>query len=246
METRPPQIKINTNHNKPMKTPANRRVSSRPKLIAVCALTLSTMGSLSAANILLNSGFESGTAADADNWGEFGASSNAISGRSDVSPFTGTHHAYMAIDNTTTVSGAALFVEQNLGANTIDSSKTYDLTFYAKSDTTDFTGINMFAQIQWLDQDGSDGGGFKGETLQSLIGFGPGLNTSYQQFSMSGLTPAAGSDSFLVRFQLAAGAISGIQNGLSVDDISLSQVPEPSSSILLGLGALALLRRRRH
>ncbi len=74
----------------------------------------------------------------------------------------------------------------------------------------------------------------------SLIGLG--INDSYQQFSLD-LTAAAGADSFLLRFQLSAGAVTGIANGVYVDDVALT--PAPGALALVGLGGLAATRRRR-
>lgn len=174
------------------------------------------------ANFLANGGFEDGTGADADNWNELGAGATSTVGRSTNEPASGTAHAYMEVDNTVTQAGAAVYVDQTLGARLIDPSLLYDLSFQAKSDSTDFTGMNLFVQVQWLDQDGSHGGGVVSETLESLISYGPGLGTSYQAFSLTGLNPTAGADSVTVRFQLSAGADPGLDNGLLVDDVVLA------------------------
>ena len=98
-----------------------------------------------------------------------------------------------------------------------------------------------------LDQDGSDGGGVKGQTLTSLIG--AGIGTSYQTFSLLDIDVPDGADSFLLRFQISSGPIEGIANGLWIDNVSLSVVggvvPEPASWGLLLMGSLAFARRRR-
>lgn len=193
--------------------------------------------------VLLNGGFEAGTGGDADNWGEL-AGPAGVTERNSGMPNTGSWAAYMSVDHVNNApAAAAYFIEQNLGANTIDASAPYNLTFSAKVDSTDQTGINAFVQIQWLDQDGSDGGGVKGEMLTSL--FDLGITTDYQQFSFLGLDVPDGADSFLLRFQLAAGPVDQIQNGLWVDDASLFRVPAPAGAALLGLGGLAAARRRR-
>lgn len=194
------------------------------------------------AGILLNSGFESGTGTDADNWGQISGPAGSVTRSSDA-PRTGAFSAHMSFDHiNNAAAGAAYFFEQNLGANTINNALDYNLSFWARSENDVFTGTDMFVQIQWLDQDGSDGGGFKGETLVSLVG--QGLNTSYQRFTLNDLNAADGSDSFLLRFQVSAGAVDNIANGMFVDDASLSAVPEPTSLSLLALGSLAVLCRR--
>ena len=195
------------------------------------------------ADILLNSGFESGTNGDAAEWEEIvGGAAGSVT-RSSVAPRTGSFSAHMSFDHiNNTEAAGAYFFQQNLGANTINNSLAYNLSFWARSENNDFEGADMFVQIQWLDQDGSDGGGFKGETLISLVG--QGLNTDYQRFTLNDLNPSDGSDSFLLRFQVSAGAVAGTANGMFVDDASLSVVPEPTSLLVLVCGALTLLCRR--
>lgn len=213
----------------------------RSYTLTAIVLAAALVGSASA-NIVANPGFELGMGTDADSWSEFvnGASGSVV--RTDVSPHSGTYHGYMAVDHINNSPAAgAYFFEQNLGANTIDNALNYDLSFFAKVDSTDFTGVDIFYQILWLDQDGSDGGGVKGETLQSLIGLG--VNTSYQQFGLYDVDVPDGTDSYLLRFQVSAGPISGIAQGLYVDDIALTAIPEPASLLLLGLAALCARRR---
>jgi hypothetical protein len=219
----------------------NRPVAT---LLATGLMSLSLAGAASAANILLNPGFELGTGADADNWAEFGSPPAGTTARQVLQPFSGDFHIYMKVDNLNNPpAGVALFAEQIQGVGSIDNSLNYNLSFYAKSDTTDFTGVNMFYQLQWLDQDGSDGGGLKGEILNSLVD--GGINTTYQQFVLNNINVPDGADSFLLRFQLAAGAVDDIVQGLSVDNAVLEAVPEPSSLSLLALAGLFAMKRRR-
>ncbi len=201
------------------------------------------LAATASANVLSNAGFELGTGADAADWGEIVAGASGTVGRSSIAPHSGSYAAYMRVDHINNpISAGAYFVEQNLGANTIDNALNYDLSFFAKVDSTNFTGVNCFYQVLWLDQDGSHGGGVKGETLTSLIGLG--VNTSYQQFSFNDINIPDGADSFLLRFQLAAGPIAGIVQGLWVDDAALAPVPEPASMMLLSLAGAFLVRRR--
>ena len=218
-------------------------MNTNMSLVAI-ALLSGIAANASAQNILLNSGFESGSGADADNWAEILGGPSGTVGRSSAMPNTGSFSAYMSFDHINNpAAGGAYFMEQVLPVGSINPATQYDLSFFAKTDTSDFTGMDTFVQILWLDQDGSNGGGVQGQMLTSLIGLG--INNAYQPFNMNGLNVPAGADSLLIRFQLSAGAVNNIANGLYVDNASLAPVPAPASAALLGLGGLLTARRRR-
>ncbi|MCA9276458.1 MAG: PEP-CTERM sorting domain-containing protein [Phycisphaerales bacterium] len=213
------------------------------KNITAIAL-LAAVATTASANIVLNAGFEAGSGADAADWAEILGGPSGTVGRSMAMPNSGSYSAYMSFDHINNpAAGGAYFIEQNQPVGSITALESYDLSFFAKVDSTNFVGMDTFVQILWLDQDGSNGGGVRGEQLTSLIGLG--ITDSFQQFSLNGLVAAEGADSFLLRFQLSAGAVTDIANGLYVDDVSLTQVPAPASAALLGLGGLVATRRRR-
>lgn len=209
--------------------------------IALAACSIFGIAASASANIIMNSGFEAGSGSDAADWAEILGGPSGTVGRSTANPFSGAASAYMSFDHiNNAAAGGAYFIEQNQPVGSTTAGSDYNLSFYAMVDSASFVGMDTFVQILWLDQDASDGGGVKGETLVSLIGLG--INESYQQFSLD-LTAAAGSDSFLLRFQLSAGAVDNIANGVYVDDVALT--PTPASAALLGLGGLFATRRRR-
>lgn len=189
-------------------------------LVALFSATL--LEAPASANILLNPGFESGSGTEADDWLQVvGAAGTTV--RSTAMPFTGTAHMYMQFDHFINPAAPTPYaIEQNPGVGTIDNTQNYDFSFYAKVDSTDFTGVDMFYQILWLDQDASHGGGVKGETLTLLVP--QGINTTYQQFGLSNMDVPDGADSYLLRFQLSPGAVADIANGLYIDDVSLAIV----------------------
>jgi len=218
-------------------------MNAKMSLFAIAILSGITAPS-AAQNVLLNSGFEAGSGADADNWAEIIGGPSGTSGRSNAMPNSGAFSAYMSFDHINNpAAGGAYFMEQVLPVGSINPATQYDLAFAAQMDSTDFTGMDTFVQILWLDQDGSNGGGVQGEMLTSLIGLG--ISDSYQPFNMNGLNVPAGADSLLIRFQVSAGDVNNIANGLYVDDVSLAPVPAPASAALLGLGGLLTARRRR-
>ncbi len=198
----------------------------------------------SASNILLNPGFEAGVGGDATDWEQIGGPAGSTS-RSGSMPASGSFSALMAADHiNNTPTADVYFIQQVQPFGSIDSSLNYDLSFAAKVDSLDFTAIDMFYQIQWLDQDTSNGGGVIGESLVSLIA--AGINTSYQTFSLSDIDVPDGADSFLLRFQLSPGPVPGIANGLYIDDASLSAVvPEPAAFSLFVVGIFLPIARRR-
>lgn len=206
------------------------------------AVAVAALAGTASANIVLNGGFENGTGADAADWNEIAAGASGSVERSSGMPNSGNWAAYMSVDNVNNPAApGAYFIEQNQPVGSITGGASYDLSFSAKVDSTDFTGIDVFVQILFLDQDGSNGGGVQNEVLTSLVGLG--INENYQTFNINGLTAAAGADSFLLRFQLASGPVDGVQNGFWVDDVALT--PTPAAAGLLGLAGIAAARRRR-
>lgn len=220
-------------------------------LTATTATLLLVASATVSGDVITNGGFELGTGADADNWTEIsGANGSAIRDESDSN--SGTASAYMSFDNTGSATGANYQVLQVGAVGSIDNTLNYDLIFSAKADSLDFTGIQFFVQLQFLDQDNSDGGGVKGDILRSMITDGADLgntiSTDYQTFSLLNVDVPDGSDSYQIGFQLPAGAVADIANGLRVDDVSLAvtSVPEPCSTLVVfGTMIGCVLRRRR-
>lgn len=211
-------------------------------LTALCCAPLS-------ADEIVNGGFELGTGADAQDWVET-SGPNGTAGRSMASPHMGDWSAYMQFDNTGSAAAANYFVMQVRPVGSIDPNLNYDLRFWAKADSTNFTGVQMFVNLQFLDQDGSHGGGVQLHLLKSMISdgaeLGATINTAYQEFSLLNIDVPDTADSFQISFELPAGAVQDIANGLYVDNASLSPVtiPEPASFAVIGLGVVGFMSRR--
>lgn len=189
------------------------------------------------ANLIGNGGFESEIGAIVDNW-----SMNVIGNTASVTRVTGDaysgSYAVEAMVNYIDQTGTKAEILQQTLTGSIAGGQLYDFSFYAKG--TAGPGVVGFYQIQWLDSDGSDGGGVKG--VSPLVQFGTSLTGAYQLFGQTGLEAAAGADAAFISIRLEGGAFVGSTGTMLVDDVVLT--PEPASLVLLGLGGLALRRRK--
>ncbi|MBK7405142.1 MAG: hypothetical protein IPJ41_11040 [Phycisphaerales bacterium] len=104
-------------------------------------------------------------------------------------------------------------------------------------------GVVVFLEVQWLDSDGSNGGGVKGTT--GLLEIGGQLGDSYQSFGFGGAVVAPDADAALVKLSVVGGAFDGSDGSAYFDAATLSVVPAPASVTLAAPLALVGLRRRR-
>ena len=177
-------------------------------------------------NLLQNAGFETGIGDTAAWWTNIAGPSGSA-GRSGAMPGAGDSGAYLQADHINNPAAVTPYgVEQLLPAGTIDDSLTYDLSFSAKADSEDFTGFDMIYQILWLDGDVSHGGGVLGEVKDSLLP--AGIDTEYQTFNLNDLEVPVGADSLRLRFELIPGAVAGVANGFSIDEVVFSSSSDVS------------------
>ena len=181
--------------------------------------------SVFAANLILNPGFETGDLTDRVTLGAgIGASNTVASGINGPSA-PGTHGVYMV--NTLTANNLALQQSTALG-DAVPGLVNY--SFDAEGNTSANGGV-FFVHIWDINSTGG------------VIDQGPGLlqpsltTGSWKTFTGS-FTAPANVNHFEIEFDCTTGAASGSAEFLFVDNVSLTQVPEPATLSLAALGLL--------
>ncbi len=194
------------------------------------------------ATINVNPGFELGTAGDADNWTKiyFGGGTGTIVERISTEPATGSYHMMLHLAGTE-ASGSHAEVQNVSPVDSVIPGNLYDLSFSAKRVGDLGVSVVPFYRIQWLDSDGSNGGGVKG--MSPLVNFGGTLTESYQTITATDLEAPVDSDAAMIQIWLDGGAMVGAAATVYLDDVALT--PEPASMSLLLVGAVLAVRRRR-
>ena len=210
---------------------------------AIVATMLFAGRAPAAADLIVNGGFELGTGTDADSWSQFvGATPPAMVtvDRINSMQATGDWAMELSVTGSSMSIGTNAEIQQLTALNSITPGSSYDMSFLAKAGNIG-PGVVVFMEVQWLDSDGSDGGGIKGTS--GLVQFAGSLTNVYQSFGFTGIVAAPGSDAALVDIRMNGGAFDGSDGLMYVDDVTLT--PEPGSLALLAIGGIALLRRRR-
>ena len=201
--------------------------------VSAAALAL-VAGQVSAGNLVLNPGFETGNTTD---WLVLGASDssayvNVQAGNGPSAP--GSYDAYMY----NVIPAANLALQQSTALGDANpGTVTYSLDLKVDSS---LNGGVVFIHL-W-DINSTGGVIDQGPGLQ-----GPYFNTSWQTYTGSWVAPA-NVNHFEVEIDCTTGAASGSTEAIEVDNVSLTQVPEPSTVTLVGLGlvgAVLGLRKRR-
>lgn len=187
------------------------------------ALAVPTLGAVS------NGGFElpSSSPPAGGEW-QFNGSGGGRDG-------TNVHAGSFAANLNNTTEGANTNVQQQTPFGSVSAGTNYTLSFWAQGQYG-VGGIGQ-AQVAFM----NSGGGI-------LAGYPQFINipasANYQLFSQSYTAPA-GSSAFFIAFNAVTGAVTGSTSHLYIDDVALGSVPEPTSLAALGLGAVALRRRRK-
>lgn len=203
-------------------------------LLSLC-LAVAANANVSLNGMISNFGFETGAGTDADNWMENAIGNVATVQRVAEQALDGTYSEKFYL-NYVAETGTKAEILQQTAVGSIVTGQTYDFSFYAKGYAG--PGVVGFVQVQWLDGDGSNGGGVKG--VGPMTQFGTSLTSTYQLFSQTGLVAPAGADCAYISIRLEGGAFVGSTGYMYVDNV----VPEPATMSLLALGGL-LLRKRK-
>ena len=202
---------------------------------SVAAATLAFVaGQVSAANLVLNPGFETGTTA---NWlvlGNSGTSAYVNVQPGNGPSAAGSDDAYMY----NVIPAANLALQQSTALGDANAG-TVTYSFDLKVDSSLNGGV-VFIHLWDINSTG-------GVLDQGPGLLGPYFNSSWQTYTGHWVAPA-NVDHFEVEFDCTTGAASGSTEAIEVDNISLTQVPEPTTLALVGLGmvgAVLGLRKRR-
>jgi hypothetical protein len=187
--------------------------------------------SVFATNLILNPGFETG---DTTGWSVLGASDgsayvNVQPGNGPSAP--GIYDAYMY--NVIPAANLALQQSTALG-DAIPGLVNY--SFDLKVDSSLVGGV-VFIHLWDINATGG------------VIDSGPGLlgpyfNTGWQTYTGSWTAPA-NVNHFEIEFDCTTGAAIGSTEAIEVDNVSLSQVPEPATLSLAAMGLLGVWAFRR-
>ena len=190
------------------------------------ATSMSAAGSI---DLTMNGGFESG---DTTGWVSFPSAGSTFNVTSDAN--SGNWGAELF--NNTGASGAVI-KQANLGVGLVNAGDMVNISFYAKGEGAagGVAFAEFFSEIA--------GGGV---SSSQLLGGAPlSLTSEYQLFSYDVLAGADVSGGITLQFAAVTGADSGSVSVLFLDDVSVSIVPAPASAMLLGLGGMVGMRRRR-
>lgn len=207
------------------------------KLVTVAAaLLLSLAASLSAANLVFDGGFEEPITYDGapfvGSWEGFSGGAGSSAGNSAVMPRSGLQSLGLSIVNTDNtfagafqdVPGVVSGVEYTFGGWHATSSSPLDLT--------------VEVRIEWRNS-GSN------TEISRTPNQTPIPSVMYSPFSLTAAVPA-GADTARLVYAIQTFSPEPSNNGIVyVDDVSFAVVPEPSATILFGLGGLTLLMMRR-
>src|SRR5690606_30584666 len=109
----------------------------------------------------------------------FGGGASASVARADTAPGEGAWHAALSVAGASDFGPVAL-IQQQTALGSVSPGDTVDFGVLVRRNGALGPGVVLFLEVQWLDSDGSNGGGVKGTT--GLLEIGGQLSDAYQSF----------------------------------------------------------------
>jgi beta-glucanase (GH16 family) len=183
-----------------------------------------TASSSIGSDLVTNGGFESGSGTQASGWtlaAYPAGSSSAVAARDATLPRSGAWRLALTVAGAPN-GGPAAEARQLTPVGSVVPGVAYDLVVPARRVGAFGPGVIAQLAIQWLDSDGSHGGGVKGGTgFMSIEG---GLTETYASFGFTNVVAPPGCDSALLMVRMAGGALSGSNGAIACDDITLTSL----------------------
>lgn len=190
------------------------------------AATCLVVSGVSAQELTTNGDFETG---DTTGWTEFPTANSTFNITSDASE--GDWAAEIFNNDS---ASAAVVKQANIGIGTVNPGDPITISFDAKGSFAEggVSFAEFFSEI--------DGGG---TSSSEILGGGPlPLTDSYQTFTFNTVAGSDVSGGVSLQFTATTGGAPGSTAVVFIDNVSV--VPEPATLGLMGLGGLAMLRRR--
>ena len=199
---------------------------------AVCSLAVAAVASTSAASVVEvtnNGGFETG---DTSGWVEFPTANSTFNITGDANS-----GAFAAEVFNNDPGSSAVVKQANLGIGLVTPGSTVHISFAAKGSSA-LGGVAFAEFFSELDGEGVS-------SSEILSGAPLSLTQDYQTFNFTTTAGPDVSGGVTLQFATVTGATPGSTSVLFIDDVSVRVIPTPASAALLGLGGLAVTRRRR-
>jgi hypothetical protein len=199
------------------------------------AACIAVIDTVSAQNLVLNPGFESGTGSSADNWNLAQAAGGPVYGvRTNDNPNSGSFNFEVHLAST----GAGPVVRFEQDAVPVTGGLAYNFSFYADALAGSAGDVTQW-DVQWFN------GGLIGDT--GFQTYNPG-NNAYAFINNVISAPASATTADVIFYNAGAAAPS-LSATIDFDNVSLAAaVPEPGIAALISsglFGVLMVVRRRK-